>query len=113
MTTVSLEAPQNVGTRDLVRAWVSSAVPDHLSGSVVVVNCAGLSTPTPSFLDELLKILVVERGASRLTITNASERARVFAARSSENRHIQDRIEIVEAAPVRRGLLRRVVERPV
>lgn len=104
MTTVSLEAPRNVGTRGLVRTWLDSATPENLSGRVVQVDCARLLSPTPSFLDEMIKMLVVERGAEVVQVTNASERTALYATRSASNRHVRDRVEVAKSAG-RRGLL--------
>lgn len=107
MTTVSLEAPRNVGTRDLVRAWLSSAIPEDLAGRTVLVDCAQLLTPTPSFFDELIKMVVVERGAEVVNFTNASERTALYANRSAGNRHVSDRVDVTEKV-ARRRLLNRV-----
>ncbi len=107
MTTVSLQAPRNVGTRDLVRAWLGSATPEDLAGRVVLVDCADLLTPTPSFLDEMIKMLVLERSADTVRVTNASERTALYAKRSAANRQVSDRVHVTERAG-RRRLLNRV-----
>lgn len=103
MTTVSLTSPANAGTRDLVRAWLSVALPPDISGLLVEVDCGPLRAPSTSFVDELLKIVVVERGASLLRLTNASDRARALALRSAQNFDIVDRVEMPVIAPVKRG----------
>jgi len=107
MTTLSLTAPKNVGTRDLVRTWLESALPDDLEGSMVEVDCGPLRAPTPSFVDELLKILIIERRSPRVRLQNASERAQSIALQSAKNRHIADRVE-VEVLTERAGLLHRL-----
>jgi hypothetical protein len=104
MTALQLVTPANVGTRDLVRAWLDSALPGDLADTAVDVDCAPLTAPTPSFIDELLKIIVVERKALRVRLVNASERAVWLAQRSADNRHISD-VVMIEAAAVPRGSL--------
>jgi hypothetical protein len=99
MTAVSLKTPQNVGTRDLVREWLVRDAPAELAGRIVEVDCSPLRAPTPSFLDEMLKILVIERGAARVELRRASDRARALAARSAQNRRISGRIGFVEETP--------------
>ena len=101
MTTVSLTTPANIGTRDLVRAWLSSALPLELEATVVEVDCAPLLAPTPSFVDELLRILVVERDAVLVRFVHASDRARELVQQVAQNRQIPDRIEIVPSEPER------------
>lgn len=108
MTGMSLVTPGDVGTRDLVRGWLTSALADHdPKGEVVEIDCSALKTPTPSLMDELLKILILERDVSRVQLLNASERASSLAKRSAQNRHIEDRVQI-ETSPERTGLLQRI-----
>ena len=99
MTAVSLRTPQNVGTRDMVREWLGREAPAELSGRTVQVDCSPLRAPTPSFLDEMLKILVLERCATRVELRHASDRAKALATRSAQNRRIVERIDFVEDAP--------------
>ncbi len=99
MTSVSLRTPQNVGTRDLVREWLLRDAPTDLSGRLVEVDCSPLRAPTPSFLDEMLKVLVLERYASRVELRHASDRAKALATRSAQNRRIDARLGFVEDAP--------------
>ena len=99
MTSVSLITPQNVGTRDLVREWLQRDAPADLSGRTVEVDCSPLRAPTPSFLDEMLKILVLERCATRVELRHASDRAKALATRSALNRGIGARLDVVDDAP--------------
>jgi hypothetical protein len=96
MTSMSFETPSNIGTRDLVRAWLDAIITSDIEGSVVEVDCAPLKSPTPSFFDELLRILVVERDAKTVTLRNVNQRAQALAFRSANNRHIQDRLAILD-----------------
>ncbi len=109
MTTLQLVSPADIGTRDLVRAWLDSALPRALETTVVEVDCGKLRSATPSFLDELLKIIVVERHAVRVRLKDVSERAAQLAQRSATNRRILDAVEIVPATVSKGGLLERLL----
>ncbi len=105
MTTVSLTTPTNVGTRDLVRAWLSAELPEDIEEMLVVVDCGPLRAPSSSFIDELIKIIVVERATSRLQLIRPSERARALAIKSAFNYGVLDRVDIPTPAPEKRGRL--------
>jgi len=105
MTTVSLTSPTSIGTRPLVRAWLEGALEDRLDGVFVEVDCRPLRAPSSSFVDELLKIVLIERNASKVTFLHASTRTAELARKAAANRKISHRVEIVE---VRRGLLERL-----
>jgi hypothetical protein len=94
MPQMNLTTPPNVGTRELVRAWLDAVLPTDLAGTVVAVDCAPMTVPSPSFIDELLKVVVVERSAARIRLTNPTPRAEALALRSAQNRHIEDFVEV-------------------
>jgi hypothetical protein len=96
MTSMSFKTPANVGTRDLVRAWLDAIMPADIKDNVIEVDCAPLKSPTPSFFDELLRILIVERSAKTVTLRHVNERAQSLAIRSARNRHIEDRVAIAD-----------------
>ena len=93
---MSFTTPANVGTRDLVRAWLDAIIPPDVKDTVIEVDCTPLKSPTPSFFDELLRILIVERSAKAVTLTNVNQRAQSLAIRSAKNRHIEDRLAIAD-----------------
>ena len=106
MTPAVLSVPERLGTRDQVRDWLSG-VPQDLSAAIVQVDCAALAVGTPSFVDELIKIVITERHAAELHLVNASERTQVNALRSAGNRRVADRVQVtVKEAPS--GFLRRL-----
>ena len=96
MSDVLVSAPKSLGTRDLLRAWVEQVpdLPDDLTNISVVIDCSQLQTATPSFFDEFIKILVLERHATHIEFREANERARHLALRSAANRHISDRVTV-------------------
>ncbi len=111
MTSLSLKAPESVGTRDLVRMWLEAELTSDLRDLTVELDCSPLKTPTPSFFDEALKILIEERGAQRVTVSHVSPRAQLFALRSAANRDIQGKVAISDPIVVRRRAIWRLFAR--
>jgi len=86
-----IETPEHAGARDQARDLVDPLGSD-LSGSDVVLDCAGLLVGTPSFLDEIVKQVLAERVASSLRVQGASERVQLLLERSAQNRGFRDRL---------------------
>jgi hypothetical protein len=89
----TLIAPKLVSSRDQARE-LTAGLPGDLSGSPVMVDCSALQASTPSFVDELVKAVLVDRRAGRLVIKAAPERTVELARRAAQNRGVLDRLEI-------------------
>jgi hypothetical protein len=89
----TLIAPKLVSSRDQARE-LTAGLPDDLSGTVVVVDCSALQASTPSFVDELVKAVLVDRHGSRLVVKGAPGRTVELARRAAQNRGVSDRLEI-------------------
>jgi hypothetical protein len=89
----TLIAPKLVSSRDQARKLTAS-LPNDLSGTVVMVDCSALQASTPSFVDELIKAVLVDRRGSHLVIKAAPERTVELARRAAQNRGVLDRLEI-------------------
>jgi len=89
----TLNAPKLVSSRDQARE-LTAELPADLEGTAVVVNCSALRASTPSFVDELVKVCLVERRAKSLVLVNAPGRTAELARRASRNRNVADRLEI-------------------
>jgi hypothetical protein len=63
-----------------------------LAGEDVVLDCADMLVGTPSFLDEILKQILVVGEAATLSVVSASARAQELLERSAENRDLRDRL---------------------
>jgi hypothetical protein len=71
MTASMLDLPQLTGTRNRARAWIEAAnLPSDLTGLAVALNGHRTLAGTGSFADEVVKILLVERHAARVTVYN-------------------------------------------
>jgi hypothetical protein len=88
----TLIAPKLVSSRDQARELTASLGPD-LSDTVVMVDCTALQASTPSFVDELVKSVLVDRAGDRLIIKGAPERTVELARRAAQNRGVVDRLE--------------------
>lgn len=89
----TLKSPPLVGGRELAREFASD-LPADLTADDVIIDCANLEASAPSFVDELVKIVLVERNARRLSFEDAPERTASYALRSAENRDVADRLEV-------------------
>ncbi len=68
-----LELPQLSGGRKRASTLVAAAhLPADLHGSTVIVDCRQLRAGTESFADELVHIILVQRGAARLHAENVA-----------------------------------------
>jgi hypothetical protein len=86
-----IETPQHAGARDQARDLAQSLATD-LSEDEVVLDCGSLLVGTPSFLDEILKQILVERAATSLAVEGASTRVQELLGRSAANRGVGDRL---------------------
>jgi hypothetical protein len=91
-TMSTLIAPKLVSSRHQARE-LTAGLADDLSGTIVMVDCSALQASTPSFVDELVKSVLVDRQASRLRIKGAPERTVELARRAAQNRGVVDRLE--------------------
>lgn len=89
--TAVLKTPEHAGMRDQAALLVEPLDLD-LSGRSVMLDCSDAVVSTPSFLDEIVKQLFVERDASSLRVQGASLRARDLLIRAAENRGYRDRL---------------------
>lgn len=86
-----ISTPAHAGDREQARELVAPLGAD-LAGVDVVLDCAGLLVGTPSFLDELLKQVLVERSAASSSVLGASDRVQRLVERSAGNRAVADRV---------------------
>jgi hypothetical protein len=89
----TLTAPKLVSSRDQARELTES-LPADLAGAVVVVDCAALQASTPSFVDELVKVCLVERNAKLLRLVSVRERTAELARRAATVRQVVNRLQI-------------------
>jgi hypothetical protein len=88
----TLVAPKLLSSRHQARE-LTAGLADDLSDVVVMVDCSALQASTPSFVDELVKAVLVDRRGSRLVIKGAPERTVELVRRAAQNRGVTDRLE--------------------
>jgi hypothetical protein len=91
-----LETPEHAGSRDQAQALTASLSAD-LQGETVLLDCSALVVGAPSFFDEMIKQVLVVRGAEALEIREARDRARDLLERAAQNRSVRERLRV--AAP--------------
>lgn len=92
--TATLPLPPLVGTRHRAQALVAQ-IPDELAGATVIVDGRNLLAATESFADELVQIVVVDRGADMMIVRNVTdpEFAAWIRARAKEH-GVADRVRV-------------------
>jgi len=91
-----LRLPYLAGTRDLVHELLATQdVPASLAGEVLVALCRDMAAASESFADELVREVVVVRGADGLALVGAPskfvEHCRTAAIRRRVRRRVQRR----------------------
>jgi hypothetical protein len=90
---IRVSTPDHAGSRDQAKA-LAAALPAELDGETVLLDCSALVIGTPSFLDEIVKQVLVIRDAEVLEISGAPERAGALLERAAENRSVRERIRV-------------------
>jgi hypothetical protein len=85
--------PERAGTRSEVRNLLAS-LPEDLTDAQVRVDGAVMAATAPSFIDELVKQVLVERNAGTLLIVNLTDRPAGYALASAQRRGVDTRLTI-------------------
>lgn len=88
--------PQHAGSREQARELIAG-LPQPLTGKLVAIDFGPLLVPTPSYCDEIVKLVLQTGGAERMEVLNASLRARQLIERSAQNRGVTGRLRIAAA----------------
>ena len=90
---IRLETPGHAGSRDQAKA-LAAALPTSLEGQAVLLDCSQLVIGTPSFLDEMIKEILVLRHADVLEVIGGPARARDLLERAADNRSVRERLRV-------------------
>lgn len=89
----TIESPMLTGLREQARRMIEAQdVPLNLSGTDVILDGHRTRAATPSFADEVIKTLVVERGAKSLTIRVAGREFTEWLLAAAERYEVVDRV---------------------
>lgn len=91
--TLEMRPPQLVGSRQQARSLFEEPI-HNLHGSIVILNCSRLEVATPSFMDEVIRVVLVESLASKLVLESPTRRIADYAERSATLRVVSDRLSI-------------------
>lgn len=69
---LTIVLPRVVGTRMSARSFLER-LPVDLAGEDVVLDCSGLLDGTASFADEVVKVVLRDRGARALVVDGAGD----------------------------------------
>jgi hypothetical protein len=92
MPTDVLTLPERAGSRGEAQTLLGR-LPRDLSGTVVHLDGVHLEAGSSSFMDELVKEVLVERHADQLRLDDITERAGAFALTSAARRGVADRLK--------------------
>ncbi len=92
MPTDMVTLPERAGSRGEAQSLLGS-VAANLSGTVLRLDGAHLGAGSSSFMDELVKEVLVERHADQLCLDNVTERSASFARASAVRRGVADRLK--------------------
>lgn len=90
-----LKSPALLGSRERAREFLAE-LPNDLTSIKLIINCQDTEASAPSFVDEVVKIVLVERKAEFLTFEEVPERTASYALRSADRRGVSSRLEVRE-----------------
>ncbi len=93
--TTTLTAPSRMRRREHVADVIGDT--DDLTDAVVVLALPRDQQPTASFVDEFVRYVLIDRGASSLTFRGAGEVSRILISASAARWEVADRVTIEPA----------------
>lgn len=88
-----VEVPDHAGSRPQAQRLVED-LPADLSRKTIILDCSRVLVATPSFLDEIVKQVLLVRGADALEVRSAPSRASDLLERAAQNRGVADRLRL-------------------
>src|SRR3990172_2616941 len=80
---------------------VTAVLPPRVAD--VMLDCRGTAIATPSFADEVLKAILIERAATSLTVRNAPERFAALLTRAAARLGVAERLTIATTSSGNQG----------
>jgi hypothetical protein len=94
---MEIRLPRVVGTRPAVAPFLAD-VPAELHGEKVVLDSRALLSGTPSFADEMVKAVLVDRGADELIVVGANSDFASDLTDSARDHGVLDRVHLEQPA---------------
>jgi hypothetical protein len=95
MSPALIEAPRRLGSREEAALFVAGHLGPDLSNDDVTIDFGQSGGVRPSFVDELVKQILVERDARSLTFRGAQPTVVATAGTSARARSVEGRLRIV------------------
>jgi hypothetical protein len=95
MTMTALTLPSRIGSREQAHEIFDELLLHDLSGLSVEVDLRASAIVRPSFVDEMIAIVLVARSAHRLILHSESLVVTEVARRSADARDVSDRLIVV------------------
>ena|ERR1700681_2008998 len=88
-----LDLPERASSREEARELLAPHV-SKLKGGTVVLRANALTASSSSYIDELIKHILVDQGAAKLTLDGIAERIGSFAVSSANRRGVRHKLSI-------------------
>jgi len=95
-STTTIDAPSRMGRRAQAVELLAD-LPRSLVGAEVTVAFPDIAFATTSFIDEVIRSVLVDRQADRLSLQNANEQVREIACGSAGDLGVTSRLTISPA----------------
>lgn len=73
-------------------AKLFSRLPRDLTGGEVIADGSHMAAGRPSFMDEMVRMVLLQRGARRLVLRNFDPRSLSYALASAQRRGVRGRV---------------------
>ena len=94
---MEIRLPRVVGTRPAVAPFLTD-VPADLRGQQVVLDSRALLSGTPSFADEMVRTVLIDRAADELVVLGATSDFAADLTASARDHGVLDRVHLKESA---------------
>jgi hypothetical protein len=88
----TITVPPLVGSRNQARKLLTN-LPELYRGGLII-ECGQMSLGTPSFIDEIVKIVLIERECEWLRLVDPPQTTLSFAIESAESLGVRERLQI-------------------
>lgn len=89
-----LVSPELQSSRNQARKLVET-LPDRLDDANVDLDCREMKSASPSFVDQIIREVLVDRGAAGLTLVRPPESVGSLARRVASTHRVAERLEII------------------
>jgi hypothetical protein len=89
--------PERAGSRPEARELLEKTLPDALDNAVVRVDGGVLAASSSSFIDEIVKGILVDRRGAKLVLWRAPTQVAIFASASAQRRRVEAKLQVKQS----------------